>query len=48
MPVSPGKESTELKPRTMMFQLRNSAQSNYTKRVRVKDTDKVDLDIKRG
>lgn len=29
MLVSPGEEHTELKPRTRMFQLRNSAQGNY-------------------
>ena len=48
MLVSSGKESTELKPWTMMFPLRNSTQSNYTKRGRGKETDKVDLDIRRG
>ena len=45
--VSSAKENIELKPRMMMFQVRHSAQSNYTQRGRVKETDKVYMDTRR-
>lgn len=45
--ASPAKENRELKPRIMMVQLKNSAQSICTQKGRVKETDKVHTGIRR-